>query len=342
MESLITPSFLYKSLPGGDNHELMPSAKPSLQSGDLFDLVRQNSTFSSSQVSTYDSSSPRAEEEGTKSNLFEGISVSSSSEEMDTPDEKMTLKEIISKRYHLKKSKQRIETKVSEISHTQSKRKLDRKLIENEEIIAKKEKLNNGQVMTFGKPVENLYPVPTIVLKDGKAHLETKFDLPLEVQFNTFAVVPEKKKFTTSNSFRNINHSEKWTEEETTRFYRALEIFGTDFTLITKLFPNRNRNQIKNKFLKEEKFSKLKVDRVFQNTNNSKLKKLFSKATKALGLLENGQTLQPDFSKFQETRLVPINKLRSESFHSTSSIDSLDLSIIEDLSDMMKRPPTNQ
>jgi len=59
-----------------------------------------------------------------------------------------------------------------------------------------------------------------------------------------------------------------------------LEIFGTDFSLICKLFPNRNRNQIKNKFLKEERVSKSKIDAIFKKESSERnLNKIYKKAT---------------------------------------------------------------
>lgn len=60
---------------------------------------------------------------------------------------------------------------------------------------------------------------------------------------------------------RKINQStygkrtkaESWDEETTDLFYRGLRMFGTDFMMISKLFPNRSRHQIKLKFNNEER-----------------------------------------------------------------------------------------
>jgi len=104
--------------------------------------------------------------------------------------------------------------------------------------------------------LEDKILAPKIIIKDGKVQIDNSHIQNQDIEKPCLEIVLEKKKITTSNSFKNINHSEKWTEEETKKFYRAIELFGTDFSLITKLFPTRNRNQIKNKFLKEEKVSK--------------------------------------------------------------------------------------
>ncbi|KAL2871308.1 transcription factor TFIIIB subunit BDP1 [Aspergillus lucknowensis] len=47
--------------------------------------------------------------------------------------------------------------------------------------------------------------------------------------------------------------TESWDEDMTELFYRGLRIFGTDFMVISKLFPGRSRRQIKLKFNNEER-----------------------------------------------------------------------------------------
>lgn len=47
--------------------------------------------------------------------------------------------------------------------------------------------------------------------------------------------------------------TEAWDEEMTDLFYRGLRMFGTDFMMISKLFPGRSRHQIKLKFNNEER-----------------------------------------------------------------------------------------
>lgn len=47
--------------------------------------------------------------------------------------------------------------------------------------------------------------------------------------------------------------TESWDEEMTDLFYRGLRMFGTDFMMISKMFPGRSRRQIKLKFNNEER-----------------------------------------------------------------------------------------
>ncbi|GES62877.1 transcription factor IIIB, Bdp1 subunit [Aspergillus terreus] len=54
-------------------------------------------------------------------------------------------------------------------------------------------------------------------------------------------------------SYGKRSKTESWDEEMTDLFYRGLRMFGTDFMMISKLFPGRSRRQIKLKFNGEER-----------------------------------------------------------------------------------------
>ncbi|KAE8145867.1 hypothetical protein BDV25DRAFT_60849 [Aspergillus avenaceus] len=54
-------------------------------------------------------------------------------------------------------------------------------------------------------------------------------------------------------SFGKRSKTESWDEDMTDLFYRGLRMFGTDFMMISKLFPGRSRRQIKLKFNNEER-----------------------------------------------------------------------------------------
>jgi hypothetical protein len=44
----------------------------------------------------------------------------------------------------------------------------------------------------------------------------------------------------------NLTEAKKWTEQETSKFLMALQVFGTDFTMISRVFSGeRTREQIK-------------------------------------------------------------------------------------------------
>lgn len=64
----------------------------------------------------------------------------------------------------------------------------------------------------------------------------------------------------TNASYSNRKTVERWSPDETELFYKALSSFGTDFEIIARLFPKRDRRQIKNKFKKEERERPYKIE----------------------------------------------------------------------------------
>jgi transcription factor TFIIIB component B'' len=50
-----------------------------------------------------------------------------------------------------------------------------------------------------------------------------------------------------SQTYSNRSPAERWSKEDTEKYYKALTMFGLDFTMIGYHFPNRNRRQLKNK-----------------------------------------------------------------------------------------------
>ena len=76
---------------------------------------------------------------------------------------------------------------------------------------------------------------------------------------------PERRVEESGNKLSAFSYSgylapEKWTKEDTDRFYTVLEQFGTDFGTIQKFFPKRERKQIKSKFRREEKSNPEKIE----------------------------------------------------------------------------------
>ncbi len=63
----------------------------------------------------------------------------------------------------------------------------------------------------------------------------------------------------TSGTWLKREKKEVWNEEVTDRFYQGLRMFGTDFEMISKLFPGRSRRSIKLKFCKEEKLNNERI-----------------------------------------------------------------------------------
>jgi transcription factor TFIIIB component B'' len=49
----------------------------------------------------------------------------------------------------------------------------------------------------------------------------------------------ESQQYINANSFSKRVRTERWSKEETAKFYRVIQQYGSDFTLVSKLFPNR-------------------------------------------------------------------------------------------------------
>lgn len=78
----------------------------------------------------------------------------------------------------------------------------------------------------------------------------------------TARVVYETGGETSYKSFRKQPTRRKiWTATQTARFYRALSVCGTDFTLMATFFPSRTRQELKNKFKREERQNRELVDK---------------------------------------------------------------------------------
>ncbi|KAF4988797.1 hypothetical protein FDECE_14915 [Fusarium decemcellulare] len=67
----------------------------------------------------------------------------------------------------------------------------------------------------------------------------------------------------TSNSFMNTSKLKGpniWSEQETELFYRGLRMFGTDFEMISKMFPGKQRRHVKLKYNREERHCPRRID----------------------------------------------------------------------------------
>ncbi|KAL1641648.1 hypothetical protein SLS58_005925 [Diplodia intermedia] len=56
--------------------------------------------------------------------------------------------------------------------------------------------------------------------------------------------------------------ADRWSDEQTNVFYDALKMFGTDFFIISKMFPGKTRANVKRKFVKEERLDPDRIKRV--------------------------------------------------------------------------------
>jgi len=72
--------------------------------------------------------------------------------------------------------------------------------------------------------------------------------------------VDDENSHLTSATYAKKRIVNRWKEDETDFFYEALEMCGTDFSMIASLFPHRTRAQIKGKYKIEEKSNPSKIN----------------------------------------------------------------------------------
>lgn len=77
----------------------------------------------------------------------------------------------------------------------------------------------------------------------------------LTKRFNSQTYVNMKRR----DENERITLRDKWSEEDTEKFYMCISRFGTDFMVISKMFENRSRRHIRAKFVREERHNPARV-----------------------------------------------------------------------------------
>ena len=77
--------------------------------------------------------------------------------------------------------------------------------------------------------------------------------------------IKETGVMSTYASYLKRSKAERWTPQETARFFEVLSMVGTDFSLVNQFFPDRDRRQIRNKYKREERENRARVDYALRN-----------------------------------------------------------------------------
>ncbi|XP_077267941.1 transcription factor TFIIIB component B'' homolog Bdp1 isoform X3 [Temnothorax americanus] len=64
--------------------------------------------------------------------------------------------------------------------------------------------------------------------------------------------------------YKKHKRSKEWPKWETFKFYRVLNVVGTDFLLMQAHFPNRSRQEIKQKYKKEERVNRQLIEKALK------------------------------------------------------------------------------
>lgn len=83
---------------------------------------------------------------------------------------------------------------------------------------------------------------------------------PADTETVQMDIVHDSGRHLTSHAFVKTSGNNRWSKEDTKKFYEALSMCGTDFSLISMLFPKRTREQIKGKYKIEERANPRKLE----------------------------------------------------------------------------------
>ena len=100
-----------------------------------------------------------------------------------------------------------------------------------------------------------------------------------------------------------------WDDEETEQFYQGLRMFGTDFMMISKMFPGTSRTVIKKKYNKEEKLHPTKIFTALNSKQPVDLQ-IFSKITDTV--YEDPQDFYKELEEAQVRIEAEDAKMRAE------------------------------
>jgi transcription factor TFIIIB component B'' len=79
----------------------------------------------------------------------------------------------------------------------------------------------------------------------------------MEIEENDFTRLTNSASYRSNSKIKGPN---TWTEEETELFYRGLQMLGTDFQMISRMFPGKGRRHVKMKFNREERHAPARVN----------------------------------------------------------------------------------
>uniref|UniRef100_A0A0D9VFB2 Myb-like domain-containing protein n=1 Tax=Leersia perrieri TaxID=77586 RepID=A0A0D9VFB2_9ORYZ len=101
------------------------------------------------------------------------------------------------------------------------------------------------------------------------------------------------------HSYMNRQKRAKWSKSDTDLFYQGLRQFGSDFAMIQHLFPDKSRNQVRQKFKAEERRHPMQVHDAIMHRSRDNL--YFKQVIKQLNI----EDVQPDVNNTHEQEGAP-------------------------------------
>ena len=120
---------------------------------------------------------------------------------------------------------------------------------------------------------ENVHAVPTVIVVNNEIRIDESslvIDRHAQAAAERDAGQEEAieeddlSRRVTQNSWLKRDRSGGWNELLTDQFYDGLRMFGTDFNMISKMFPGRSRHSVKLKFNREEKDDPRRIEKALK------------------------------------------------------------------------------
>jgi transcription factor TFIIIB component B'' len=113
---------------------------------------------------------------------------------------------------------------------------------------------------------------------------------------------------------RVMGAPQKWTIDATNEFYNALTIFGTDFSMIATLFPNKTRRHCKHKFGREERLDpeRIKEALMGRKDNPVSFEQYLKMSGKDASTFKDPRALEAELKAIDDDNQIAIEKAREE------------------------------
>uniref|UniRef100_A0A0K2U4N2 Transcription factor TFIIIB component B'' Myb domain-containing protein n=1 Tax=Lepeophtheirus salmonis TaxID=72036 RepID=A0A0K2U4N2_LEPSM len=176
-------------------------------------------------------------------------------------------------------------------------------------------------------PQVKIGPDGQIVLDEDSTFIETTATKKAKEDLLKTSLVYENQS-TNYGTWAKKRKNSEWGEKETVRFYKALSIFGTDFSMMASIFKKRDRYDLKMKFKKEERGNRNLVDRCLSQSGQFDLSTIGSESEEEQVVLTNGKKKGPsrkrsadkksDNTKSKKKRRTSKTLRRSRGYYSSS------------------------
>ena len=103
-----------------------------------------------------------------------------------------------------------------------------------------------------------------IVLDESSLQQQRSNDASMDGVGQEYVDVNESDRFVNSATYSKRVGTERWDAHETGQFLRAVSMWGSDFEMISRMFPNRNRKQIRAKWRSLERTDSRSLDLAFR------------------------------------------------------------------------------